>query len=79
MNPKIDKFRKEIVIVEEKIASLQSKKKELEKQLADYENEEIIGMVRALRLTPEQLAAMLKNAKAPSPTKEEFGIGKTEE
>lgn len=79
MNPKTDKLRKEIATVEEKLASLQSKKKELEKQLAEHENTEIIGMVRELRLTPEELADLLKSAKAVKRAKEAPGGGKGEE
>ena len=43
----------------EKIAEYQDKLKTLEAQKTEAENLEIVQMVRALRLTPEQLNAML--------------------
>ena len=49
----------------EKIAEYQDKLKTLEAQKTEAENLEIVQMVRALRLTPEQLNAMLSGGTVP--------------
>ena len=51
--------------VREKIAEYQEKLKALEAQKTEAENLEIVQMVRALRLTPEQLNAMLSGGTVP--------------
>ncbi len=51
----------------EKIAEYQDKLKTLEAQKTEAENLEIVQMVRALRLTPEQLNAMLSGGTVPWP------------
>ena len=56
---KIQRIDQEIARVREKIAEYQDKLKTLEAQKTEAENLEIVQMVRALRLTPEQLNAML--------------------
>ena len=56
---KIQRIDQEIAKVREKIAEYQDKLKTLEAQKTEAENLEIVQMVRALRLTPEQLNAML--------------------
>ena len=53
---KIQRIDQEIAKVREKIAEYQDKLKTLEAQKTEAENLEIVQMVRALRLTPEQLA-----------------------
>ena len=55
---KIQRIDQEIAKVREKIAEYQDKLKTLEAQKTEAENLEIVQMVRALRLTPEQLNAM---------------------
>ena len=57
---KIQRIDQEIAKVREKIAEYQDKLKTLE-----AENLEIVQMVRALRLTPEQLNAMLSGGTVP--------------
>ena len=52
---KIQRIDQEIAKVREKIAEYQDKLKTLEAQKTEAENLEIVQMVRALRLTPEQL------------------------
>ena len=42
---------------------------ELEKQRLELENLDIIGMVRSMGLTPDQLAALIQGAR-PTETKE---------
>ena len=56
---KIERIDQEITKVREKIAEYQEKLKALETQKTEAENLEIVQMVRALRMTPAQLSAML--------------------
>ena len=62
---KIKRIDQEIAKVREKITEYQDKLKTLEAQKAEEENLEIIQTVRALRLTPEQLNAMLSGGAVP--------------
>ena len=60
MATKIERIHREIAKTREKIAEYQEKLKTLEAQ-----NLEIVQMVRALRMTPEQLSAMLSGGMVP--------------
>ena len=51
MNPKINKLRAELEKNNGKIAVLQAKNKDLEKQIRELENTDIIGMVREHEIT----------------------------
>ena len=62
---KIERIDQEIAKTREKIAEQQEKLKALEAQKTEAENLEIVQMVRALRLTPEQLNAMLSGGVVP--------------
>ena len=62
---KIQRIDQEIAKVREKIEEYQDKLKTLEAQKTEAENLEIVQMVRALRLTPEQLNAMLSGGTVP--------------
>ena len=62
---KIERIDQEIAKTREKIAEQQEKLKDLETQKTEAENLEIVQMVRALRLTPEQLNAMLSGGVVP--------------
>lgn len=62
---KIQRIDQEITKVREKITEYQDKLKTLEAQKTEAENLEIIQTVRALRLTPEQLSAMLSGGTVP--------------
>lgn len=62
---KIQRIDLEIQKTREKIAEQQEKLKALEAQKTEAENLEIVQMVRALRLTPEQLNAMLSGGTVP--------------
>lgn len=70
MNPKIKKIDNEYEKNAAKITELQERQRELEKQRLELENLDIIGMVRSLGLTPDQLAALIQGAK-PAEKKEE--------
>ena len=62
---KIKRIDQEIAKVREKIAEYQEKLKILEAQKTEAENLEIVQMVRALRMTPAQLNAMLSGSTIP--------------
>ena len=62
---KIERIDQEITKVREKIAEYQEKLKALEAQKTEAENLEIVQMVRALRMTPAQLNAMLSGRAVP--------------
>ena len=52
-----------------KITELQARQRELEKQRMELENLDIIGLVRGMGLSPDQLAALIKAA-PPQPVPE---------
>lgn len=55
----LEKLREQRKKYEERIVSLQNRKAELDKKIAEQENLEIIGLVRSLKLTPEELGKVL--------------------
>ena len=65
---KIQRIDLEIQKTREKIAEQQEKLKALEAQKTEAENLEIVQMVRALRMTPEQLSDMLSGGMVPGQT-----------
>lgn len=65
MATKIERIDREIAKTREKIAEYQEKLKTLEAQKTEAENLEIVQMVRTLRMTPEQLSAMLSGGMVP--------------
>ncbi len=71
MNPKIKKINKEYAKNAEKIAELQARQKELDQQRTELENLDIIGLVRNVGLSPDQLAALLRSANAAQPLEPE--------
>ena len=76
MNPKIKKIDKEYEKNAEKITELQARQRELEKQRMELENLDIIGLVRGMGLSPDQLAALIKAAPpqpVPAPERKEDG------
>ena len=62
---KIERIDQEIAKIREKIVEQQEKLKDLEAQKTEAENLEIVQMVRALRMTPAQLSAMLSGGMVP--------------
>ena len=62
---KIERIDQEIAKTREKIAEQQEKLKDLEAQKTEAENLEIVQMVRALRMTPAQLNALLSGSMVP--------------
>ena len=64
-NNKINRINKEIAKTREKITEYQNKLKGLEAQKTEAENLEIVQLVRAMRLTPQELTAMLAGGGIP--------------
>ena len=64
-NNKIDRINKEIAKTREKITEYQNKLKGLEAQKTEAENLEIVQLVRAMRMTPQELNAMLSGGGIP--------------
>lgn len=64
-NNKINRIEKNMQKTREKITEYQNKLKELEAKKTEAENLEIVQMVRALRLTPQELSRLLKNEPIP--------------
>ena len=72
MNPKITNLRAEFDKNKSKIAELQAKNRELEKQIKELENIDIIGMVRERGLTMEQFAELLGGTAVPVQKEESY-------
>lgn len=64
MNPKIEKLGKEIDKTKTKIAEMQAKLRDLEKQKTELENTDYVAIARSFHLTPQQLAEFLKSQQA---------------
>lgn len=63
MNPKIGKLEKEIEKTKARIAEMQSKLRDLEKQKTELENTDYVAVARSFHLSPEELAEFLKTRK----------------
>ncbi len=73
MNPKIKKLRAERAKNDDKIAKLTARNEEVDKEIMNLENLDIIGLVRAVGLTPDQLAALIQANVRPAPERKEAG------
>lgn len=60
MNPKIERLEKEIDKTRAKIAEMQGKLRDLEKQKTELENTDYVAVARSFHLTPQELAEFLK-------------------
>ena len=67
-NSKIDRINKEIAKTREKITEYQNKLKGLEAQKTEVENLEIVQLVRSMKMTPQELNAMLSGGTIPGMT-----------
>ena len=65
MTTKIDRINTEIQKTREKITEYQNKLKGLEAQKTEAENLQIVQLVRSMRLSPQQLTAMLSGGGIP--------------
>ena len=63
MNPKIKKIDTEYEKNAAKITKLQARQKELEAERLELENTDIIGLVRSMGLTPDQLAVLIQSGR----------------
>lgn len=75
MNPKIRKIDIEYEKNAAKITELQERQRELEKLRLELENLDIIGIVRNMGLTPDQLAALIQASKPAATGAERRGDG----
>ena len=64
MNPKIERLEKEIDKTKTKIAEMQTRLRDLEKQKMELENTDYVAIARSFHLTPQQLAEFLKSQQA---------------
>ena len=62
---KIERIEREIQKTREKITEYQNKLKGLEAQKTEAENLQIVQLVRAMKLTPQELNAMPKDGGIP--------------
>lgn len=67
MNPKIEKLKAERSKNTEKISTLQERNRKLNEQITKLENTDIVGMVREIGMTPEQLAELLNHKHSAVP------------
>ena len=65
---KIDRIEQEMQKVREKITEQHNKLKGLEAQKTEAENLQIVSLVRSLRVTPQELTAMLNGGNIPGMT-----------
>lgn len=65
MATKIERIDREITKTREKIAEYQEKLKSLEAQKTEAENLQIVQLVRSMRLTPQELTALLAGGGIP--------------
>ena len=63
MSSKINRLRAERGKNDEKIAVLRARNNEIDKQITELENLDIVGMVRSMGMTLEQLAALIQASK----------------
>ena len=63
MNPRIIKIDEEHAKNTAKIAKLQERNRELEKQRLEIENTDILGLVRSMGLDTDQLAEIIRGAR----------------
>lgn len=65
---KIDRINREVEKTREKITEYQNKLKGLEAQKTEAENLQIVQLVRSMRLSPQELNAMLSGGAIPGMT-----------
>ncbi len=64
-NSKMERINKEIAKTREKITEYQNRLKGLEAQKTEAENLEIVQLVRAMKLTPQELNELLSGGGIP--------------
>ena len=66
MSKKLEKYRAERDRNNAKIAELKEENRELDRLITELENTEIIGLVRAENMRPEELAEFLNTLRQPA-------------
>ena len=80
MNPKVVKLKEELEKNCEKIEKLQTRNKTIRTSITEIENTDIIGMVRAFDLSPDQLMELLcELKKTPVPEGADGMMKRTED
>lgn len=71
MNPKIEKLKEEkqkniekINGWQNKIANAEKRNEEIDRKITEYENTDIIGMIRSSDLTIEEIVELISSAKS---------------
>ena len=67
MSSKINRLRAERGKNDEKIAVLRARNNEIDKQITELENLDIVGIVRRMGVTPDELAALMQTARPSGP------------
>lgn len=67
---KLEKIDAEIEKMKTKISAYQARLKELERKKNEQENTEIVGLVRGVDMTPQELAKFIRLRKAEKETEE---------
>ena len=75
MSSKINRLRPERGKNDEKITVVRARNYEIDKQITELENLDIVGIVRSMGMTPEQLAAFIQASKTAASAR----TGKEEE
>ena len=71
MNPKIPKLKAEKEKLLNKRASIEARCDEIDAQITELENTDIVGIVREMGVTPDELAELLKRMRTPAEKTEE--------
>ena len=71
MNTKFKKIDAEYAKNTEKISALQNRQKELEKQRRELENLDIVGLVRGMGMTAEELSVLMKASRENRPVSDQ--------
>ena len=71
MNPKFKKIDAEYAKNAAKISALQDRQKELEKQRRELENLDIVGLVRSMGMTAEELSVLMKASRENRPVSDQ--------
>ena len=65
MNPKIQKISDDIEKLRRKIASSQTRLRDLERQKVELENADIVAAVRSMDVPPEELQNLIARLQSP--------------
>ncbi len=71
MNPRFKKIDAEYEKNAAKISVLQNRQKELEKQRRELENLDIVGLVRSMGMTAEELSVLIKASRENQPVSDQ--------